>query len=45
MCKVGTNIPVVFCHAAVFADADDYYTGNLVFDDNEAPAGLAEEKM
>ncbi|KAI0706465.1 hypothetical protein C8Q76DRAFT_630050 [Earliella scabrosa] len=45
MCKVGTNETAVFFFAAVFEDSDDYYTGNLVLDDNEIPPGIAEDKV
>ena len=44
-CKTGTNEAAVFFFSAVFLDADDYYTGNLVLDGEEVPPGLAEDKM
>ncbi|KAI0698734.1 hypothetical protein C8Q76DRAFT_633942 [Earliella scabrosa] len=32
LCCAGAATPAVLCHAGVFADADDYFTGNLVID-------------
>lgn len=35
----------MFSYAGIFADADDYYTGNLVVGDNAPPPGLEENNM
>ena len=32
--------PAVLSHASIFADADDYYTGNLVVGKGPAPPNL-----
>ncbi|KAI0745889.1 hypothetical protein C8Q76DRAFT_606929 [Earliella scabrosa] len=44
LCRWGTNVPAVFSYAGVFADADDYLSGNLVMGDNEIPASLEESR-
>ncbi|KAI0712626.1 hypothetical protein C8Q76DRAFT_797460 [Earliella scabrosa] len=40
VCEVGTMTPAVLSHASIFADADDYYTGNLVVGKGPAPPNL-----
>ena len=45
MVRTNSNVPAVFCYAGIFADADDYYTGNLVIGENEIQAGVAEAKV
>ena len=40
LCKRGTDEPAVFCYAGIFADADDYETGNLVMGNAKPPPGL-----
>ncbi|KAI0684414.1 hypothetical protein C8Q76DRAFT_636623, partial [Earliella scabrosa] len=39
-CMPGTNQPAIFSYAGLFATADDYYTGNLVPNGSQAPAGM-----
>ena len=45
LCRIGTDVPAVFSYAGLFADADDYETGNLVMGNNAAPAGTEEDNM
>ncbi|KAI0746104.1 hypothetical protein C8Q76DRAFT_606319 [Earliella scabrosa] len=40
VCEVGSTTPAVLSHASIFADADDYYTGNLVVGKGAAPPSL-----
>ncbi|KAI0722562.1 hypothetical protein C8Q76DRAFT_615308 [Earliella scabrosa] len=40
VCRAGTTIPAVLSHATVFADADDYFTGNLVVGKEIPPPNL-----
>ena len=45
MCQAGTNTPAMLCYAGIFANADDYLSGNLVMGDNETPASLEESRV
>ncbi|KAI0711640.1 hypothetical protein C8Q76DRAFT_694507 [Earliella scabrosa] len=45
LCQSGTNTPAVLCFAGIFADADDYLSGNLVMGDNEIPVSLEENRV
>ena len=45
LCRFGTNTPATFSYAGIFADADDYLSGNLVMGDNETPASLEEGRV
>ena len=45
LCKRNTNVPAVFSFAGVFADSDDYLTGNFVPDKEDIPANVADDKV
>lgn len=45
ICRAGTSSPAVFVYAAVFAEADDYETGNLVWGKAPIPEGMDESRM
>ncbi|KAI0682589.1 hypothetical protein C8Q76DRAFT_763222 [Earliella scabrosa] len=44
LCTVGTAVPAVLSHATIFADADQYETGNLVMGKEGPPSNLAAGK-
>ena len=45
LCKRNTNVPAVFSFAGVFADSDDYLTGNYVPEKEDIPVGVADDKV
>ncbi|TFK90044.1 hypothetical protein K466DRAFT_470924, partial [Polyporus arcularius HHB13444] len=45
ICRAGTSIPAVFVFAGVFAEADPYDTGNLVWGKAPTPDGLEDSRI